>query len=64
MNLKLINQLNHIISELEELDGSLERARELLKDDIITYCEVRDRDIGQSAMEAFCEIVDRRFNEL
>ena len=64
MNLKLINQLNHIISELEELDGSLERARELLKDDIITYCEVRDHDIGQSAMEALCEIVDQRFNEL
>lgn len=65
MNLKLINELNHIIGELKARDGSLERARELLKNDIIEYWEKGSiDDDGQIDLDIICKIVDRRFNEL
>ena len=65
MNFKLINDLNHIICELKARDGSLERARELLKNDIIEYWEKGSiDDDGQIDLDIICKIVDRRFNEL
>ena len=66
MNLKLINELNHIICELKARDGSLERFRELLKYDIIKFCEDTPYidDDGQIDTDTICELVDRRFNEL
>ena len=62
MNLKLINELSHIIGALNERDRRLQQLREQLQEDIITICE--GIDVNFTTVDTLCQIVVDRFNEL
>ena len=60
MNFKIVNELSHIIGALNERDRRLQQLREQLQEDIITICE----GIDSKQVDALCQIVVDRFNEL
>lgn len=60
MNFKIVNELSHIIGALNERDRRLQLLREQLQEDIITICE----GIDSKQVDALCQIVVDRFNEL